>query len=477
MKKILLAFLAFVAGFLPLAAQDWAPFRMGHTPYFQDGNIIHSLRLTNAQVAGTDSVFTFNPVVAHGAGGGDLGRENNNIFGWKLKKTASGIFRFILSDSTEAEINPNAVPGIPQMFMQHPNLDITLLSRGITLINNQPDSLLTYLLSNSDTIKLSRTFGLLSARSFLSYKDPNSSQNTWTLYRLPEAGMGQAANSVFSVYDFQPGDKFMYRRVSKKLFSPCEQKDYTIEVLSRQDSPSGDSVTYQLKKQYLITTFGNPNYPPEACQLPAGSILLPPDTTVFVVRETDMPFLQTLSFEYSSLYPDGPADVNNGKFLGSNNRITIQFEQLYHMASSAIFMSGIGFSSSQSFTEGLGYVGGSSFYSDAGSTFYSTEENLIAYIKGTETYGNWQPLVLSREEELADNPVQVYPNPFTSELTVKLPQSSSAEITIYNLQGQKIRVVQTNGEANLQLPDLPTGLYLLHVQQGEKSYSVKIQKQ
>ncbi|RYY67353.1 MAG: T9SS type A sorting domain-containing protein [Chitinophagaceae bacterium] len=473
MKKLLLLFLALTAVFLPLAAQDWAPFKMGRTPYFQAGDSIYSLRLIGVEVVGSDSVFEFNPIVVENGGWGQYIRHWDNIFGWKMKKTAVGSFQFEFSDSTSAEINPHAAVGVPHIFLQQQNLDITLLSRGIGVLNNQSDSLLTYLLSNGDTITLSRSNGLLSARSFLSYKQPNSNQSKWKLSRLPETGFGEATCSFLKIYDFQPGDKFLFRSTENLFgYNPCSQMDRTVEILSKYVSPFGDTLIYFCKAQSLVNKFNH------LCDMgmPYGTLgqtLTPIYNVNWVILKNEHEQLESMSYEYSPSFPSYMANVNFGSGIHpSVNRMSVGFLHLVHDSFNASFNT---FSfGGATFVEGLGQT---EIYSNPESSNINTREKLIAYIKGTETHGNWQPLVLSSDEEMPENPVQAFPNPFTYELTIKLPEQTTADITIYNLQGQKIQALQTNGEANLQLPELPAGLYLLHVQQGERSYTVKVQKQ
>ncbi len=92
--------------------------------------------------------------------------------------------------------------------------------------------------------------------------------------------------------------------------------------------------------------------------------------------------------------------------------------------------------------------------------------------------------VNSAEEEIGVQELVAYPNPFSNNITVKLPTeaSSSFDITLYNLQGQKIYASESkslNGadEIELTLPEMPAGLYLLHLSGQQKSYLLKVQRQ
>ena len=114
---------------------------------------------------------------------------------------------------------------------------------------------------------------------------------------------------------------------------------------------------------------------------------------------------------------------------------------------------------------------------------------LCQYKDGVKTYSNpfyngacqvWGP---SGIEEQKPAEVKVYPNPFTNYLTLKLPYQpqSPTEVTLYNLQGQKIYASQPNSngseEIKLALPAMPAGLYFLRVSSQKQSYTVKVQRE
>jgi len=75
--------------------------------------------------------------------------------------------------------------------------------------------------------------------------------------------------------------------------------------------------------------------------------------------------------------------------------------------------------------------------------------------------------------------VQVYPNPSQSQVTVVWPQASAQAITYRLLDWQGRMVMegsfsQRQSPFQLKLPQVPTGLYLLHLQQGDQEHRVKL---
>ena len=90
-----------------------------------------------------------------------------------------------------------------------------------------------------------------------------------------------------------------------------------------------------------------------------------------------------------------------------------------------------------------------------------------------------QQLRTGKKEDLL-----VYPNPFTQNVNVQMPQSYSAanqvELFIYDIKGREVfnRVVETDANAQFSFngQSLKAGIYILRVQVGKKSFSTKIVK-
>lgn len=74
-----------------------------------------------------------------------------------------------------------------------------------------------------------------------------------------------------------------------------------------------------------------------------------------------------------------------------------------------------------------------------------------------------------------ESSLAVYPNPFQNELTVVLPGTDSGSLILTDLSGKRVYQRQMNpGTHELQLPDLPKGVYLYQVQAGPRSIRGKI---
>ena len=81
------------------------------------------------------------------------------------------------------------------------------------------------------------------------------------------------------------------------------------------------------------------------------------------------------------------------------------------------------------------------------------------------------------------NPAQelkVFPNPTTGELQVVFLQPQNGEVTarVFNLQGRELQRRElglTGQQFGLDLSGLPTGVYFLQLQAGEKAFVQQVQ--
>ena len=85
---------------------------------------------------------------------------------------------------------------------------------------------------------------------------------------------------------------------------------------------------------------------------------------------------------------------------------------------------------------------------------------------------------VSQVERIATNPFRIYPNPFNDAIMLDLRQLSDAsEVVIYDTQGRIIDQFRQNNTAQLiPLNHLASGLYTVHIYNGEKRWSQLITK-
>ncbi|MGE5500083.1 MAG: T9SS type A sorting domain-containing protein, partial [Syntrophothermus sp.] len=89
---------------------------------------------------------------------------------------------------------------------------------------------------------------------------------------------------------------------------------------------------------------------------------------------------------------------------------------------------------------------------------------------------------VSSGSETVDNGLKVYPNPFNSSATISfsLMEQDRVNLDLFNILGQKVKTITelTAAKGSHQLrfdaADLPAGIYILRINAGQKSQSVKI---
>lgn len=82
---------------------------------------------------------------------------------------------------------------------------------------------------------------------------------------------------------------------------------------------------------------------------------------------------------------------------------------------------------------------------------------------------------LSQEEILAEQAFQVYPNPATDRLYIQ-QEDEEARFTLRDMQSRIILQGKLDKKTDLNLSFIPSGVYLLEMQNSHRRRSMKIQK-
>ena len=112
------------------------------------------------------------------------------------------------------------------------------------------------------------------------------------------------------------------------------------------------------------------------------------------------------------------------------------------------------------------------------------------YVAGNITNGNFMnsgdrvvtangngTIVLSSNKEIAKAEPSLYPNPGSQDIQIVLPDGSSpnGHVHFYTLQGMKAGAALVN-DGRLVAPDLPNGIYLLEITDGDIAYVARWSK-
>lgn len=483
---------------LTTQAQSYRPFRPGLLYQLSSavGDSTFSIRLdkTGGYVL-NDSVYAFNTRLQQNAPGpssactSDYRHFNGGVgpFGAVLTIQATGRatpeYRLGIG-ATTLVLQPGAPLNQPWNALGSLTAQVT--SRAVEPVLGQPDSVVTITFSDGRALKLSKTWGFVSGPVGQDYLQGRRTVRQWSLAALPTKQLGQVRLGARAMYNFQPGDVFWYsvseRSGSVPTPTPGPTRTYYGDsVLTRTVSRSGDTITYRIARG---TTSPQP-----------WSIY------TLVVHERMLPRLLEPSNRYE---PNANSSGNDGVWLtdmvplrGSYNDRPVQrlFSRYYHCIAPGNRMwvraSMPDLEQYDYYSPGLGQVHAAIINTTCCYTF----KTLMGYRKqGIPTPGNPNPAVeqwgtlyqfgrvlLSAADHRPAASTAAFPNPVGRELTVRFEagRPQTATLSLYNALGQLVHQHQatvTAGAAQLQLPlpQLPAGLYTLHLRHDDRTEVLKL---
>jgi hypothetical protein len=231
--------------------QQWALFNSWESCHYQSDTALffdYRISVIDKQVVGSDTAFTLNPKVRYcdscceGHRYGAFPNEAG-FFGKYMQSPAPGIY--ICYDPDTLIFHSQAALGDSWIIKPQDGISARVQAIYQDTIIEELDSMKLLLLSNGDTIVLSKNHGLVR------FKDPTY-HHSYRLVGLPQRGLGQNDPSVQEIFNFQVGDVFHYVESNG---GPGGYANTYIkrEVLSKQSFP--DSVAYQIhensSREYL----------------------------------------------------------------------------------------------------------------------------------------------------------------------------------------------------------------------------------
>ena len=85
------------------------------------------------------------------------------------------------------------------------------------------------------------------------------------------------------------------------------------------------------------------------------------------------------------------------------------------------------------------------------------------------------PINISTGVELpADSGLKVYPNPFTG--TLRMEGAENGTLRIFSVDGRQVHVQTVTGDETVRLEHLPAGMYLIRLENGGRSKTIKVIK-
>lgn len=467
--------------------QNFSPFHPGALMQYSAaaGDSVRLLRLERRGAIGApgqDSLYAFEKRATVPQGNGSTvpffgcrdRRGGNGPFGEALRITRSGTMQaeytllgnYNLSRRSydfELLLKPRA-PLNQFWTVNNWGTTARVTSRTVAPVLGVPDSVVTITFSGGQQLTLSKLHGFLESPVLSYFFGRNSVPRRQVLTALPGARLGQTKLGALAIFDFQPGDRFVYNYYSFDGNSPSSPTPVRVtylfadSILSRTTSRTGDTLTYRV---LTCSQQGN------------GT------STVATVRYTSAsgPGTRTSQQYVRRITPFG--------YYAYSGMMLYDAEQGPYATSRAVqrvFPSGVCADTSKyagpnvdqytsaSYATGLGCVSNVDF-----ELFRTTSTILVGYRKGTETWGQLPRLVCRPLAAAASRPAATtaaFPNPFGAELSVAfvLAHSQAVALTLHDGLGRAVlarpAALLPAGNQQVALPTagLPVGVYSLHIQ-------------
>ena len=438
-------------------SQNWSLLNSAYKyNYYSDssGFNISTIRVDSIEISGNDSVFYLNRIA-------------NESYIFKMEKNVPQFLQkkmikknngdFVFSDTACFLIKPYSSIGDSWIFDTINNITAHLTGNDFIPVLGNYDSIKTIVLSNSDTIVISKDYGII--KFCVSYLDSTKHQ----LAGIEGLGVGIQIPDFYDFYNFNVGDIFEYKTTrghqgTSTVSSYYSYFEYKFKILSK--SLSTDTFFYNiavLEKASEYNGYENPYI-----------ITFYSDTSTLNFTNEQYDFL--------NYYNNELAKTSVGYF-GNNYRKIFFTDSVFNAFTKNItreYRNDIGdlMSTStdpwiydySSYAEGRGLVNfiSRSGYTPSITVFDSTLTG--CNINGT-IYGILQPdsfYMAATSVPININDFIVFPSPSINELTIKTLQNS--EIEIYNIEGQILqRFTSLKNQTIIDITNLAKGIYFVKV--------------
>ena len=479
------------------AQQPWQPFRPGLTYQLNEaatpGDTTHTLRLgTGTLAAGstTDSLFRFT---------GRVGRTSaspapncntrqallpDNIFGATLRSQPRAVFVLAAANGRTFALRPRTALGV-SWATGLPGLTASVTGRSrVAVLGGAADSVATILLSDGETLRLSKSYGLLAGPSLDSYLNGRNRRRSLTLTALPERHLGTAVVGALAVFDYQPGDYF--QRISRSYTgypNLCQQIWWQDSVLARQTSRTGDTVTYTIHTRRRSQSYGVAGAPSGFCQVLAATVTYPAATSSLRIIGSQQ---AGTSQNLTSFFQASGSTISTRSSVASRSSARWggrpEYSLLLRVVCPASSPDSVGLTyvidnyGIQRYAAGLGQT-----YSEYSGIYNDDITELTAFRKGSQTWGTFfaSNFWLATRPERPAVTTTAYPNPFGDNLTATftLARAQTVGATLHDALGRAVRtspgVALAGGLQQLALPTagLPAGVYSLHLHFGADGHT------
>jgi hypothetical protein len=484
MSKFILLIISCIISFGAFAQQPWAPIHPDKMYSYkkiehlekqylcwnclpENNNFVQNIKVLKDSVVGADTIFILSRRAKPISFSTFLNTyiwdfENSNFLNSEIRATSSGEYYFQGNDTFL--LKPQAA--LNDSWIYKDTITATVISIEPIIQWNFSDSLKTILLSNNDTILLSRNFGILK------FPDPDSIGMYIEILGLQKDTLtwGLRTPDFWDTYNLSVGDILMYSWWY--AYAPSGYDFGLGKIVITQKNLLSNGIYYEFHKfGYSLpfnTTDSTITFLIDSCQYLNG---LQPNLMSFSITIDSS--LNSTTMSLAVLDSNNQIVKYNLQKLGDWMPIP-PLDSLFSLTYKDVFRfePGIGFTmhdfsgfESVSYTELIGYVNNG----DTIGTVYS-DSFLIA-------------LSNERIEGGTNNIATIFPNPSSDgQFGIKLFEQSSEkiEVSIFNISGQLLYDETFNSSSDIinvrVVQPLAAGFYIVKIRSGKKEQYLKWQR-
>jgi hypothetical protein len=416
----------------------------------------------------------------------------------KIRKYSNGLV--MLYDTTKMVIIPTCTLNQTWLFDSIANKNATCTATGTQVVFGVTDSVKTIMVNNTDTVKLSKSFG------FIVFPKPYGVNKYYRLVGIenktsydPTSLFGEKVPNAWDFFDFSPGEVFTkknsnYYKTGMTINSYYSFTTYTIQ----SKSSSANGYTYTVAYQdasgmmpgvaYAVDCHDNP--PPFGVNYSTGTTQLTySNLSAVQFGENYMyPGMYVNAYgpnTYSFVSAGGcglPENIvkfgkdNTGRFYKYMGKSCPTYTFPVMPNSSAIDAYEKTGNYAKTYTygynqycvgSGVGAVNNNCFFFEAGGNY-----SLGSFIKnGVTLFG--QPWVVGvNEHEVSEDDLKVYPNPADRFLYMDIHEP--VVYTLTDILGHTIRSSGLAPGESVDTKDLTSGIYFIFVKGSKHNFNRKI---
>ncbi|MBN8679796.1 MAG: T9SS type A sorting domain-containing protein [Chitinophagales bacterium] len=450
-------------------AQNWLPVVPGETQHYRlpDSNhVTHSLRIDSTRQFGNNTIYYLNRIIRWKNFGELVAlKDQGQFLGQTMTLAANGQLiiehqSFFLD--TAIVLQPYAGLGQSWLAVQESNTQASVTNLEETQILGVTDSVKTITFSNGAVWKLSKHHGLVEAPDYLN-------QNAQVkLTGLETAGLGDRLYRMSDFFDYQVGDVLQYSFYSNALSGETTES-CKLTFLENQVNNAADSFSYTVERRSVKKVFGMFNY----TEFKKDTIVLKyfkQDWLRIANHHGQLLSVPWEGYSYATFFNQGIILGKKQLFGAPDNDTCAVYQVPVDPDNWLTFIDGgIDCRSEERYCE--------VFRKQLGRTNYqynfidnSGGETLTgAVIQGDTIFGTIKPdwVFTQTNSPSIKATLQPEPNPTTNTISISLPEGwNDGELLVYRLSGnlEKRQKVERTDRINLDLSDLPGGLYLIMYQ-------------